>query len=118
MTDIYVVISGNYSDQSVICAFEDENAADLYCKEMNSREKYESDEYRWERIDVNPPLPSVVEEIVREKTQHVAHVEEDKIADGRQFYRIVCTCSFRSGPLWSAKSAEEYKAKHERIDWW
>ena len=117
-TDIYIVTAGEYSNYSVVAAFSTEEAAKAYADEMNRRKEEWASSYKCERVDFNPPLPALVEEIVRPKTVHVARIEEDKIVDGRQFYRIHCTCNFVSGPLWSKKSAEEYKDTHERGSVW
>ena len=114
--DVYVVTRGAYSDKTNIAVFATKEEAKAYADEMNTRGEYET--YEWERVDFNPPLPTLVERLIESKIIHIAKVVEDTIADGRKFYRVHCSCNFVSGPLWSAVSAERYAVTHMEGSVW
>lgn len=94
-TDIYVVSCGDYSSMQVQAAFINEDAARAYVIEMNLREDCTLDHWDYERIDLNPPLPSVVRTMAgvpepepmrpeppgwtHEQTQELRRVEIDSI---------------------------------------
>jgi hypothetical protein len=118
--DIYVVTCGKYSDYSVDCAFSTEAEAKSYCDEMNSREEYDTDTYQWQRVDLNPPLPSIVEKVVHPKIEHHAHIEPGTYRDPQgehTFYRVKCSCNYVSGPLWTEKAADGHRQRHENTPW-
>jgi len=60
---VYLVVSGEYSDYEVSCAFTDEARATAFCSEQNSVPGMAEEGYRVERIDLNPPLPSEVKAV-------------------------------------------------------
>lgn len=115
-TDVYIVTRGEYSEQSNIAAFATQEEAKSFADEMNKRGEYQT--YAWERVDFNPPLPSVVEKVIQPKIIHVAKIVGDTIRDGRTFYRVHCSCNYISGPLWTEASAEQWKNTHVEGSTW
>lgn len=94
MSDIYVIIQGHYSEQTVVCAFTIEEVAQSYVKEMN--DQIRSDYYTYVRTDVDPPIPSVVREITQPKPPHEIVVEPFE-RFGQHVFRVSCkTCEYKA----------------------
>lgn len=119
MEDIYVVTVGEYSEFSVVCAFSSQEEAQKYVDEMNDRKRTWDPSYRWERVDFNPPIPSVVQEIVQPTVQptvqHIGEIKEAHIPDGRAYYNLHCSCGYVGGPFWSRESCQRWQEKHEKL---
>lgn len=62
MTDLWIVTSGEYSSYSVVAGFTTMDAADAYAAVCNANHTFI--DYRVERIDVDPPLPERVRQVV------------------------------------------------------
>ncbi len=70
---IYLIVSGEYSDYGVWCAFTDEARAKAYCAEKNAtpdpeypwRHGMAAYEYRVQPVDLDPPLPSDVKAVIQ-----------------------------------------------------
>lgn len=60
MTDAWMVTQGSYSNYGVVAVFTTQAAADAYASEGNAKLTKWDDKYEVERVDLDPPLPSVV----------------------------------------------------------
>jgi hypothetical protein len=69
MTDIWLVTCGDYSDYNVDSAFSTMEAADAHCARM--QENYDNITWHVERVDLDPPLPEVVQKVIKETPKPV-----------------------------------------------
>jgi hypothetical protein len=67
--DIWLVTCGSYSDYSVDSAFSTMEAADEYCARM--QENLDNITWQVERVDLDPPLPEVVQKVIEEAPKPV-----------------------------------------------
>ncbi len=66
---VYLVVSGEYSDYGVECAFTDGARARAFCEERNAAPEMSwrshVDRCRVQPIDLDPPLPSEVKAVTQ-----------------------------------------------------
>ncbi|MFI5222755.1 MAG: hypothetical protein ACHQX3_00695 [Nitrospirales bacterium] len=114
--EIWVVTVGSYSDMSVDSLFTSVEAAEAYAEEMNRRNESYGQTYRVDcHLETDPPLPSIVEAIVREPARHnVTITSMLRGSDCSVYYYGHCYTCGAKGALATEESANRWKEQHER----